>query len=78
MPSGSFHVLHCRVEWLWNLHTQLCLDRCLLPEPLFKEASMSRYPEWAAYHARTGMLLPRFRNRPAAPVAESRPAAART
>ena len=42
MPSGSFHDLHCRAEWLWNLHTQLCLDRCLLPEPLFKEASMSR------------------------------------
>ncbi len=25
---------------------------------LNKEASMSRYPEWAAYKARTGMLLP--------------------
>ena len=25
-----------------------------------KEASMSRYPEWAAYAARTGMLLPRL------------------
>lgn len=25
---------------------------------LMKEASMSRYPEWAAYKARTGMLLP--------------------
>ena len=24
-----------------------------------KEASMSRYPEWAAYKARTGMLLPK-------------------
>ena len=49
-----------------------------VPNMLGKEASMSRYPEWSAYHARTGMLLPRFRNRPAAPVAESRPAAART
>lgn len=27
---------------------------------LMKEASMSRYPEWAAYKARTGMLLPRL------------------
>jgi protein-S-isoprenylcysteine O-methyltransferase Ste14 len=26
---------------------------------LVKEASMSRYPEWPAYKARTGMLLPR-------------------
>lgn len=25
-----------------------------------KEASMARYPEWAAYRARTGMLLPRL------------------
>lgn len=25
-----------------------------------KEASLSRYPEWAAYRARTGLLLPRF------------------
>ena len=49
-----------------------------VPNMLGKEASMGRYPEWSAYHARTGMLLPRFRNRPAAPVAESRPAAART
>lgn len=27
---------------------------------LMKEASMSRYPEWAAYKARTGMLLPKL------------------
>jgi len=26
---------------------------------MMKEASMSRYPEWAAYWARTGMLLPK-------------------
>ncbi len=32
-----------------------------LPNMLGKEASMSRYPEWAAYKARTGMLLPRLR-----------------
>jgi protein-S-isoprenylcysteine O-methyltransferase Ste14 len=32
-----------------------------LPNMLGKEDSMSRYPEWAAYRARTGMLLPRLR-----------------
>ena len=31
-----------------------------LPNILRKEASMSRYPEWAAYKARTGLLLPRL------------------
>ena len=45
-----------------------------LPNMLGKEASMSRYPEWPAYHARTGMLLPRLR-RPA-PAHEARPAPA--
>ncbi len=29
-----------------------------VPNMLAKEASMARYPEWAAYRARTGMLLP--------------------
>jgi protein-S-isoprenylcysteine O-methyltransferase Ste14 len=29
-----------------------------LPNILRKEASMSRYPEWSAYAARTGLLLP--------------------
>jgi len=29
-----------------------------LPNMLAKEASMSRYPQWAAYQARTGMVLP--------------------
>lgn len=28
---------------------------------IYKEASMSRYPEWGAYRARTGWLLPRLR-----------------
>jgi len=31
-----------------------------LPNMLRKEASMARYPEWAAYRARTGLLLPRL------------------
>ena len=40
---------------------------------LMKEASMSRYPEWDAYKARTGMLLPRLLH---SPRAEGRPAEA--
>ncbi len=31
-----------------------------VPNMLGKEASMARHPSWAAYKARTGMLLPRF------------------
>lgn len=31
-----------------------------LPNMLAKEASLSRYPEWAAYRSRTGALLPRM------------------
>lgn len=34
-----------------------------LPNMLLKEASMSRYPQWAAYRARTGMLWPGLRRR---------------
>lgn len=38
------------LAWVWTMlfHTNMCL----------KEASMSRYPEWAAYASRTGMVLP--------------------
>lgn len=42
-----------------------------VPNMLGKEASMSRYPQWPSYKARTGMLLPRFRHRPA--LAEADP-----
>lgn len=38
--------------WVWSA--------IFLTNMLSKEASMSRYPEWAAYKARTGMLLPPF------------------
>jgi protein-S-isoprenylcysteine O-methyltransferase Ste14 len=31
-----------------------------LPNMLLAEASLSRYPEWEAYRARTGFLLPRL------------------
>ena len=39
------------LAWVWGIvfSTNMAM----------KEASMSRYPEWAAYKARTGMLLPR-------------------
>lgn len=51
------HVLPWLVlAWVW-----LAL---FVPNMLGKEASMSRYPQWADYQARTGMLLPRLR-RPA-------------
>ena len=36
-----------------------------VPNMLAKEDSMSRYPEWPEYYARTGMLLPRLRRVPA-------------
>ncbi len=36
--------------WVWTL--------VFLPNMLMKEQSMSRYPQWNAYKARTGMLLP--------------------
>lgn len=40
------------LAWVWiNLFTV---------NMLMKEASMSRYPEWAAYKARSGMLLPKL------------------
>jgi protein-S-isoprenylcysteine O-methyltransferase Ste14 len=34
-----------------------------VPNMLRKDASMSRYPEWAAYKARTGLLLPKLLGR---------------
>ncbi len=51
------------LAWVW-----LAL---FVPNMLGKEASMSRYPEWAAYKARTGMLLPRLRRPAAVPGAQS-------
>lgn len=39
--------------WVWLV--------LFIPNMLAKEASLSRYPGWAAYRARTGMLLPRLR-----------------
>ncbi|MDH4016943.1 MAG: DUF1295 domain-containing protein [Actinomycetota bacterium] len=58
------------IPWLVLLWVWLAL---FLPNMLGKEASMSRYPQWAAYKARTGMLLPRLR-RPAADDSDAAPA----
>lgn len=46
------------IPWLVLLWVWLAL---FVPNMLGKEASMSRYPQWAAYKARTGMILPRLR-----------------
>ena len=40
------------LAWVWGA--------VFLPNMLLKEASMSRYPGWSAYKARTGMLWPWF------------------
>lgn len=40
------------LAWVWA--------GLFFPNMWRKEASMSRYPEWAAYKARTGMVLPRL------------------
>jgi len=39
------------LAWVWF--------EFFLTNMVMKEASMSRYPEWAAYKARTGMVLPK-------------------
>lgn len=44
------------LAWVWG--------GVFLPNMLRKEASMSRYPEWPAYKARTGFLLPALRRAP--------------
>jgi protein-S-isoprenylcysteine O-methyltransferase Ste14 len=40
------------LAWVWS--------GVFLPNMLRKERSMSRYPEWAAYKARSGFLLPKL------------------
>jgi protein-S-isoprenylcysteine O-methyltransferase Ste14 len=58
MLYGSFALLAQHwapfmvLAWVWG--------GVFFPNMLRKEASMSRYPEWAAYKARTGLLLPRL------------------
>lgn len=43
------------LAWVWS--------GIFVPNMLRKDASIARYPEWAAYRARTGLLLPRLRLR---------------
>jgi len=49
------------LAWVWG--------GVFLTNMLHKEASLSRYPEWPAYQARTGMLLPRLVRRRTASAA---------
>jgi protein-S-isoprenylcysteine O-methyltransferase Ste14 len=55
---GSFALLVG--HWLPWLVLGIVWSQVFLTNMLMKEASMSRYPEWAAYKARTGMLLPKL------------------
>jgi protein-S-isoprenylcysteine O-methyltransferase Ste14 len=43
------------LAWVWGM--------VFVPNMLLKDASLSRYPGWAEYRARTGLLLPRLRGR---------------
>lgn len=49
--SGTWHSAVI-VGWVWS--------GVFLPFMLKKEASMSRYPEWAAYKKRSGFLIPKL------------------
>lgn len=62
MVYGSFAALS--MHWApWAVLAWVWLG-LFLPNMLQKDASMSRYPEFAAWRARTGLLLPRL-GRPA-------------
>lgn len=55
---GSFAALS--LHWApWLVLAWVWLG-VFVPNMMRKERSMSRYPEWAAYVARSGFLLPRF------------------
>jgi protein-S-isoprenylcysteine O-methyltransferase Ste14 len=58
MIYGSFALL--AGHWLpWTVLAWVWLG-VFVPNMLRKDASMARYPEWGAYKARTGLLLPRW------------------
>ena len=58
MLYGSFAAL--TGHWIpWAVLAWVWLG-IFVPNMLRKEESMSRYPEWAAYKARSGFLLPRL------------------
>lgn len=58
MIYGSFAYVSCHPS-SWVIVTTIWTG-LFLPFMLRKEARMSRYPEWTAYKARTGFLLPRL------------------
>lgn len=51
------------LAWVWG--------GVFFPNMWRKDASMARYPEWAAYRARTGLLLPKLFGRGPAPAPSS-------
>lgn len=56
MIYGSYALL--AMHWVpWAILAWVWID-LFATNMLMKEASMSRYPQWRAYKARTGMLLP--------------------
>ena len=55
---GSFAALS--LHWVPWVVCGLYWGLVFVPNMLRKDRSMSRYPEWAWYTARTGMLLPRL------------------
>lgn len=58
MIYGSFALI--AQHWLpWAILSYVWISLFTV-NMLMKEASMSRYPEWAAYKARSGMLLPKL------------------
>ena len=53
------------LAWVWS--------GVFIPNMLRKDASLSRYPEWPAYRARTGLLFPRLLQGKEVPAALARP-----
>lgn len=53
------------LAWVWT--------GAFLANMLRKDASMSRYPEWAAYKARTGLVFPRLFAPAAVPQSQTQP-----
>lgn len=72
MIYGSFALLAGHwapwavLAWVWV--------GVFLPNMLRKEASLSRYPGWRAYQARSGLLLPRLGRAPSPAGVSARPA----
>ncbi|MEM6993769.1 MAG: DUF1295 domain-containing protein [Myxococcota bacterium] len=58
MLYGSFALISGHwIPWVVLAWVWLAM---FVPNMLRKDASMSRYPEWADYHARTGLVLPKL------------------